>query len=194
MWQRQRKEQERTLSTCRKPILSISSKHGGWLCFLLFYVLSSMLLQSQVFVLVVLSSHLNSQASWNCPGGGHPCHSRHPVETLQWVWAAENVPPGHLPVHHRPSTTREKGKGLAYERWKHQAHVFHLRFTGRSGWSRSEPIVFCCWITVVAPPTGRVCVAQDVCRQPRPRFCGTAESRPGKLPTACRIASHPLQW
>lgn len=89
-------------------------------------MVSSTLEQSQLFVFVVLYFQFHFQASWNCPGGGYPRHPRHSVETLQRVWAAENLPPGHLPVHHRPSTTREKGKGLAYKSWKHQAHAFYL--------------------------------------------------------------------
>lgn len=96
------------------------------LLFLLFLKKKSMLLLSQVIVLLMICFHFHSQASWNCPRRGNTCRSGHFVETLQWVWTAENVPPGHLPVHHRPSTTREKGKRHTYRRWTYQAHTVHL--------------------------------------------------------------------
>lgn len=88
-----------------------------------------MLLQSQVIALVILYFYFHSQASWNCPRWGYTCHTWHFVETLQWVWTAENIPPGHLPIHHRPPTTREKGKGHTYKRWKYKAHTCYLQFT-----------------------------------------------------------------
>lgn len=84
--------------------------------------------QWQLIVLVFLHVHFHSQASWKCPGRGYTSHSRHFVETLQRVWTAENIPHGHLPVHHRPSTTREKGKENTFKRWTYQDHIFYLRF------------------------------------------------------------------
>lgn len=185
MWQRQRRERERTLSTCRKPTLSTSSRHGGWLCFLLFYATPSALLQAQINMLIILYFH--SQASWNCPRGGYACYSRHFVETLQWVWTAKNIPPGHLPLHHHPSTAREKGKERTGGRAKHS--TFHLQRFLLVG-----IIIFCCWLIIIIPLAGRVCVAQTVCRQPRPRLCWTAESWPGKFLTARCITPCSLQW
>lgn len=125
MWQRPRKERERTRSTCRKPTLSTSSRHGGQLRFLLFDTAPSVSLWPRINVLVILYYHSCFQASWECPGGGHPCHTRHLVETLQWVWTAQNIPPGHLPLHHRPSTTGEKGKKCTYGR--ENTRMFHLQ-------------------------------------------------------------------
>lgn len=49
------------------------------------------------------------QASWKCPRRDYACRTRHFVETLQRVWTAQNVPSGHVPLHHHPSTTRETG-------------------------------------------------------------------------------------
>lgn len=121
MWRRPRKERERTRSTCRKPTPSTSSRHGGQLCFLLCDAAPSVSLRPRINAPVILYYHSCFQASWKCLGGGHPCRARHLVETLQWVWAAQNIPPGHLPLHHRPSTTGEKGKERTYGRENTQA-------------------------------------------------------------------------
>lgn len=143
---------------------------------------------------VILYYHSCFQASWKCLGGGHPCRARHLVETLQWVWAAQNIPPGHLPLHHRPSTTGEKGKERTYGRGNHSGISIAGVLVGWHDWNPFATICFCRCIIVVAPLAGRVCVAQTVCRQPRPRLCWAAESRPGKLLTARCVTPCPLQW
>lgn len=48
-------------------------------------------------------------------------------------------------------------------------------------------------LNVTGTLAGRVCVAQAVRRQPRPRFCRATEGRPGELPAAHRVAPGPLQ-
>lgn len=85
----------------------------------------SVSLRPRINGLVILYYHSCFQASWKCLGGGHPCRARHLVETLQWVWTAQNIPPGHLPLHHRPSPTGEKGKERTYGR--ENTPTFHLQ-------------------------------------------------------------------
>lgn len=77
---------------------------------------------------------------------------------------------------------------------KHSDVSFAEVLVGWYDWNPFATICFCRCIIVVAPLAGRVCVAQTVCRQPRPRLCWAAESRPGKLLAARCITPCPLQW
>lgn len=49
-------------------------------------------------------------------------------------------------------------------------------------------------ISFVLLHSGRVCVAQAVCRQHGPRLCGAPQSRPGELSATCGISSSPVKW
>lgn len=42
--------------------------------------------------------------------------------------------------------------------------------------------------------SGRVCVAQVVCRQHGPGLCGASQSRPGELSATCGLSSSPVKW
>lgn len=127
------------------------------------------------------------QPSRGRPRGRYSCSTWHSVETLQWVWAAQNIPPCNLPLHHHPSTTREKGEWRKImTNWKKKSTCVIFSSCGNN--------VSIFSLVGFLSLAGRVCLAQAVSRQPGPRLCWAAESRSGKLLAASCITSCPFQW